>query len=106
MSATVTGVCSGRNLELVHSLGAETVIDYQQQEFAQTDQRFSVFFNAVGKTSKDGWQHVLTAGGSFVSVGAGLARERQPEFIKLRRMMAAGEVRSVIDRRYPLEEEA
>lgn len=102
--AQVTGVCSTSNLELVRSLGAQEVIDYTEEDFAETGERYHLIFDAVGKTSPSDCERSLTSGGKFVSVQKGLAKERAQDLAFLRELMEEGAIRSVIDRKYPLEE--
>lgn len=49
LGAQVTAVCGTRNVPLVKSLGADKVIDYEREDFTADDQRYDVFFDAVGK---------------------------------------------------------
>lgn len=50
MGAKITVVCPGAYLEIVKNLGADRVIDYQTQDFTQTDERYEFIFDAVGKS--------------------------------------------------------
>ncbi len=104
--AEVTGVCSTKNVDLVKSLGAGTVIDYTQEDFSERGARYDLIFDAVGKTSPAQRTQALTAGGTFVSVQKGLARGTREALLLLKDLIEAGAMRPVIDRRYPLEQAA
>jgi NADPH:quinone reductase-like Zn-dependent oxidoreductase len=105
--AHVTGVCSTANFKLVRSLGADTVIDYHLEDFTESDERYDVIFDAVGKMvsglSKGKCRKVLVPGGTYLSVE--MNRDDQPEDLTaLAELIVSGEVRPVIDRTYPLEQ--
>ncbi|WP_166241551.1 NAD(P)-dependent alcohol dehydrogenase [Paenibacillus turpanensis] len=103
--AQVTGVCSSANVQLVKSIGADQVIDYTKEDFAQSKERFDLIFDAVGKTSKSHCDKVLTPKGRFVTVdGQGIAKERTEDLLFLKELIEKGKFSPVIDRRYPLEE--
>jgi NADPH:quinone reductase-like Zn-dependent oxidoreductase len=67
MGATVTGVCSGKNIETVRSLGADAVIDYKIQQFEDLPTRYDLVFDAVGKSSFQRSRKVLKNKGNYVS---------------------------------------
>ena len=48
MGGHVTGVCSGRNTDLVASLGADAIIDYTEQDPLDTDTPYDVVYDTVG----------------------------------------------------------
>lgn len=103
--AEVTGVCSSTNAELVKSLGADKVIDYTKEDFTIREERYDIIFDAVGKTSKSKCKKALTPTGSYVTVdGQGIAKVRKDDLIFLKELMEKGKIKSVIDRRYPLEQ--
>ncbi|HKJ26984.1 MAG TPA: NAD(P)-dependent alcohol dehydrogenase [Anaerolineales bacterium] len=104
--AQVTGVCSESNFELVKSLGAEQVIDYTKEDFTTREERYDFIFDAVGKTSPSASRKVLAPGGIFATIvkGGGSTKERANDFLFLRDRLAAGDVRAVIDRQYPMEQ--
>ena len=131
--AEVTGVCSTRNLELVRSLGAAQVTDYTKTDFTRTGGRYDLIFDAVGNVSAAGYRRALTRGGRAVVAGfttlpkmlfqvtlLGLVVSRtsnqtirpmlatvtQADLMTLADLLEQGEVRSVIDRCYPLSEAA
>jgi len=106
LGANVTAVCSTANVELLRSLGAETVLDYTKEQ-ASALRRYDVVFDAVGrrKTSplKEAARNALTPAGKFISVDDAMPRVRRDDLIQLRELAEAGKLRPVIDRRYPLE---
>jgi NADPH:quinone reductase-like Zn-dependent oxidoreductase len=71
MGAQVTGVCSGRNAEMVRSLGAGTVIDYTKEDFTQGPERYDLIVDNVGTRSISECRRALTPGGRLVLVGGG-----------------------------------
>jgi len=127
LGAEVTGVCSTTNVELVMSLGADHVIDYTKEDFTRNGKPYDIIFDVVAKSSFGRCKRALTKNGvylcSFPSLGALLPQlgSRKAKFIAtglrppadrlkdlqlLREFMEAGAIRTVIDRRYPLEETA
>ena len=69
--AIVTAVCTTKNVDLVKSLGADTVIDYQTQDFTKTENQFEFIFDAVGKSSFAQCKPLLTEKGIYVSTELG-----------------------------------
>jgi NADPH:quinone reductase-like Zn-dependent oxidoreductase len=123
--ADVTAVCSTKNLELARSLGADTVIDYTQEDFTRSGRTYDVIFDAVGKQSFSRCKGSLKPGGAYVATdGLGniflaLWTSRigdkkvlfpiPPHYTKetvllIKELIEAGKFRAVIDRCYPLEE--
>jgi NADPH:quinone reductase-like Zn-dependent oxidoreductase len=105
--AEVTGICSGANRDLVLSLGASRVIDYTREDFRAEGQRYDLILDAVGKMisgrPQADFRNNLAAGGRYVSVE--MERKDRPEDLEfLRELMAAGRLKTVIDRVYPLEQ--
>jgi NADPH:quinone reductase-like Zn-dependent oxidoreductase len=103
--AEVTGVCSTTNLELVKSLGAETVIDYTKEDFTNRGKLYDFIFNAVGKRkAKLQCNKALTPNGKHITVDDGTPKVRIEDLILLKELVEAGKIKPVIDRRYPLEQ--
>jgi NADPH:quinone reductase-like Zn-dependent oxidoreductase len=105
--AEVTGVCSGANLEMVRSIGADHVIDYTREDFTKRDDKYDVIIEAVHKLKPGKARRALKEGGIYLDVhkdsdsgakaGPGLMQ-------KLKELIEAGALKPVIDRRYSLEE--
>ena len=68
--AEVTGVCSTTKVDMVRSIGADHVIDYTRDDFAQTGQRYDVIFDTAGNRSVSHLRRALTPRGTLVIVGA------------------------------------
>lgn len=103
LGAKVTGVCSAANVALVKSLGAKEVIDYTKEDFTERGRLYDVVFDAVGRSSASRCKLALKKGGRFVSVN-GSAKLQADDLDALKELVEAGELTSVIDRRYTLEQ--
>lgn len=125
--AEVTGVCSSTNLELVKSLGADKVIDHTEEDFTQSGEAYDAILDMVGNVSFSRCKNSLTQKGIFLAgtggpstiiqmlwtsmigskkVIAGPATERKEDLIFLKELIEAGQLRAVIDLRYPMEQAA
>jgi NADPH:quinone reductase-like Zn-dependent oxidoreductase len=123
--AEVTAVCSAANFEMVQSLGADKVIDYTKEDFAQSRHTYDVIFDTVRKSSFSHCKGSLKAEGFYLStdmglalmfqslwtpmtgiqkVVSGIASNRTEDLNYLRELLEAGQIKSVIDRSYPLEQ--
>ena len=71
LGATVTGVCSTRNVGLVESLGATTVVDYTCEDFSRTGARYDVVLDLVGSRGLRDLRRVVAPGGRLVLSGGG-----------------------------------
>ncbi len=100
--AEVTGVCSTRNVELVKSIGADHVIDYTMEDFTKSDQKYDLIFDAMSLSSKEACKDILASGGDYIRTSGPEPGVKELEF--LREMVEDGHLKSVIDRRYPLDE--
>ncbi|HLO27942.1 MAG TPA: NAD(P)-dependent alcohol dehydrogenase, partial [Anaerolineales bacterium] len=105
--AKVSGVCSTANLELVKSLGADTVIDYTKEDFTARGERYDFIFNAVGKRKAIlQCGRALTPTGKHLTVDDGRPKVSINDLTFLSELVEAGHLKPVIDRRYPLEQTA
>jgi NADPH:quinone reductase-like Zn-dependent oxidoreductase len=104
--ATVTGVCSTTNLELVKSLGADTVIDYTKEDFTNRGELYDFILDAVGKrkSSTIRFKKALTPNGRYISVDDGSPKLHIEDLNFLKELVEAGKIKPVIDRSYPLEQ--
>jgi NADPH:quinone reductase-like Zn-dependent oxidoreductase len=101
--AEVTGMCSTANLELVKSLGADTVIDYTKEDFTNRGMLYDFIFNAVGKRKANlQCGEALTQNGKHITVNDGNPKVQVEDLLFLKKLAEAGKIKPVIDRRYPL----
>ena len=87
--AEVTGVCSTRNVGLVQSIGADHVIDYTQEDFTRSNQRYDLLLDSVGNHSLSEFRRVLTRKGTFVLVGGGGGRWLGPAVLVLKGVLSS-----------------
>ncbi|MFI6040091.1 NAD(P)-dependent alcohol dehydrogenase [Nocardia sp. NPDC051321] len=131
LGAEVTAVCSTRHIETMRSLGADHVIDYTTDDFTASDRRYDVLLDLIGNRSLRHCRRVLAPKGSFVSsagapggdwagpivwmgkivlanlfvgqqIGILLMRPRRTDLEFLAGLTAAGKLRPLIEKRYPL----
>jgi NADPH:quinone reductase-like Zn-dependent oxidoreductase len=123
--AEVTGVCSTRNVERVHSIGADYVIDYTRDDFTRGTTRYDLMLDTVGSRSLRECRRVHTAKAIYVHVGGRMARvlalpvvspfvsqnlvqlvaKRNKDDLEiLSGLIEAGKITPVIDRTYKLSE--
>jgi NADPH:quinone reductase-like Zn-dependent oxidoreductase len=133
LGADVTGVCSTRNADLARSLGADHVIDYTQEDFTRSDQRYDLMLDIAGSRSWSECKRVLNPQARLVVVGAPkgtrllgplshilklrlaamgssqkvvffVAKVNKADMEILRGLIEAGKVKPVIDRQYALSD--
>lgn len=76
--ATVAGVCSTRNVDLVRSIGADEVIDYTTEDFTRSARPYDLLLDNAGSRSVLACRRVLTPNGVLVVVGGRAGRWLQP----------------------------
>jgi NADPH:quinone reductase-like Zn-dependent oxidoreductase len=105
LGADVTGVCSTANLAWVQALGAETVIDYTQEDFTDRAERYDLILNAVGKRKAQlSCQGSLTPQGKHLTVDDGSPETRTEGLLFLNKVIEVGQLKPVIDRCYALDD--
>jgi NADPH:quinone reductase-like Zn-dependent oxidoreductase len=130
--AAVTGVCSTAKTEFVRSIGADHVIDYTREEFADGRNRFDVILDIAGNRPLSQLRRALTPRGTLVIVGAEdagnwlgirrqlraaalspfvrqklgffISKERSQDLEELRKLLEAGALRPAVDRTFPLDD--
>lgn len=104
LGAEVTGVCSTTNLALVKSLGADTVVDYTQEDFTERGERYDIIFDAVAKIAKSDRNKALTPKGIYMSAHDDIGSEKVEDLLFLKELAESGTLKPVIDRTYPWEQ--
>jgi NADPH:quinone reductase-like Zn-dependent oxidoreductase len=104
--AQVTGVCSTGNLALVKSLGADKVIDYTQENFNDHGETYDVIFDSVAKIASSQRKLSLKKNGIYLDAlsSANGLKLKTEDLIFLKELCETGKLKTIIDRRYPLEE--
>lgn len=102
--ASVTGVCSSSNLNLVKSLGADVTLNYTREDIADMDRRYDVIFDTVGKFPKSKAQKLLTGNGRYVSTHSSPVKEKQEYLTLIRELAEEGKIKAMIDRIYPIDQ--
>jgi len=126
--ADVTAVCNTKNVELVKSLGADKVIDYTKEDFSKVAEGpFDFVFDAVGKTTFSRCKKLMRKDGIFAATDLGpfwqnplyslwyaltgkktvifpIPTISKEQIVFFKKLIEAGKFKSVIDRRYPLEQ--
>lgn len=129
LGAEVTAVCSSRNVETARALGADYVLDYTRENFAQNGRRYDLVLAVNGYWPIGDYQRALAPDGVYVMVGGTMkqifqalllgpllscrgrvaavtARPNSGALAAVGELLQAGQVRPVIDRCYPLAETA
>ena len=108
LGAKVTGVCSTANLELVKSLGADTVIDYTYVDTIDPGVKYDFILDAVGKSKtskfKEACKKALAPGGKYVSIDDAALLLDSKRLTRIKELAEAGYLKPFIDRSYQLEE--
>jgi NADPH:quinone reductase-like Zn-dependent oxidoreductase len=123
--AEVTAVCSGANIELVKSLGADAAVDYTRESFASRGVLYDVIFVAVDKVRFEDCMKSLKPYGVYLNAASPVRSfamrwaaltshktivtgehpaETAGDLVFLKGLIEQGKLRSVIDRKYPLEQ--
>ncbi len=131
--AQVTGVCSTTKVEMVRSIGADHVIDYRREDFAEGEQRYDLILDIGGNSTLARLRRALTPEGTLIitggegggrwlggtdrqiralvlsrfvgqKLGTFISSENHEDMIVLKDLIEAGKVTPVIDRTYPLSE--
>jgi NADPH:quinone reductase-like Zn-dependent oxidoreductase len=128
MGAEVTGVCSTPRLDFVHSLGANKVIDYKQEDFTQNGETYDLIFDILGRGSFLKFKPSLTPNGVYLlasykikavlqmlwtaltrsgqKVICAFAEEKVEDLVAIKELAAAGKIKAIIDRCFSLEQAA
>jgi NADPH:quinone reductase-like Zn-dependent oxidoreductase len=128
--AKVTGVCSSSSTNLVKSIGAEEVVDYTKEDFTKKEETYDIIFDLVGKTTFSQCKNSLKRNGKFLEAGITLGvfpsvmwtslfsnkkamimatglrppAERTKDLNFIGELLETGNIKPIIDRKYPFEQ--
>jgi NADPH:quinone reductase-like Zn-dependent oxidoreductase len=122
LGAHVTAVCPTRAVDLMRSLGADEIVDYEKEDFAKRGETYDVIVDAAGKISFLRCRRAVKPGGVYVTTDPGLlwhdaavsmltkraklgiVRYTKPDLLALAELIVAGKYRPVIDRTYSVDD--
>jgi NADPH:quinone reductase-like Zn-dependent oxidoreductase len=131
--AEVTGVCSTTKVDMVRSIGADHVIDYTREDFADGERRYDLILDIGGNSSLSRLRRALTPKGTLIitggegggrwlggtdrqlralalspfvgqKLGTFINSENYEDLIVLKELIESGKITPVIDKTYPLSE--
>ena len=132
--ANVTAVCNAKNFELVKSLGATKVVDYTEEDFTKSNEKYHYVLDTVGKSTFSKCKPLLLSGGVYISSELGpmaqnlffalitpimgnlpgrlaskkvifpIPTDTRGSILLIKKLIEQGKFKSVIDREYPLEQ--
>ena len=123
----VTGVCSTTKMDLVRSIGADHVIDYTQEDITKNGKLYDLIFDIAAYRSISEYKRIMSSGGIYVLAGGSMPRifqlmlksmtgvknmrlmvanVNQKDLLFIKELLESGKVKSIIDKRYPLNETA
>ncbi len=122
--AEITGVSGTPRLDMMRAIGADKVIDYTQEDFTQTGEKYDLIYDILGRSSYSRCKDSLTDKGRYLlasfktgdllqmiktkwskgkKVICAMASEKPENLTKLKELAEAGKIKSVIDKTFPLE---
>jgi len=123
----VTGICGAASSGFVKSIGADKIIDYQQEDFTKNGETYDLILDVLGKGTFSKFKSSLTQNGIYYSVSfkmkklfqmlwssitggkrvmCALAVPKQEDLIFIKELVETGKFKSTIDKTYPLEQAA
>lgn len=130
---TVTAVCGTKGIDIVKSLGADMIVDYEKEDFSKIGKQFDYVFDTVGKSTFGKCKPLLKPGGAYISSELGpmiqnvwyslisgvfgsvpfqsgkkvkfpLPLDKKRSVLLIKKLFEEGKYKPVIDRTYPFEQ--